>query len=160
MRVALPRRLRTKPILYLKARDGLTWNETVVNEIENHINSRGNYEQIETFVYSRYTRKTFLESMLESPFAIVFSPFDIAPGFMLELLEADVPIFALTKRVIGEMNNFREGISGESRAGSSRHRGRTGPPPRRAGQQHRRRAGQRQQHRRRPGRRLARRRAG
>jgi hypothetical protein len=55
----------------------------------------------------------FFESMLESPFAIVFSPFDIAPGFMLELLEADVPIFALTKRVIGEMNNFREGVSGE-----------------------------------------------
>ena len=98
-------------ILYLKAHGGLTWNETVVLGIKNYIITRGYV--IKTFVYSQYKREVFLESMFNSSFAVVFSPGEIAPGYVLELLEANVPIFALTKKALGLESVLQEGIGGE-----------------------------------------------
>ena len=98
-------------ILYLKAHGGLTWNETIVLGIKNYIITRG--YAIKTFVYSQYKREVFLESMFNSSFAVVFSPGEIAPGYVLELLEANVPIFALTKKALGLESILQEGIGGE-----------------------------------------------
>lgn len=106
-----PRHTRSSVILYLKSRDGLMWNETYINQIEAAVVDEG--FRVQRFVYGKYSRDDFLAATLTSAFAIIYSPWDIAPGFVLELMEANVPIFALTRKSLGVQPIFREGVSGE-----------------------------------------------
>eukprot|EP01033_Poteriospumella_lacustris_P014236 gene14236-10178_t len=107
----LPRQTRKNVILYLKAHSGVTWNETYIDQIEAAVVAKG--FSVQRFVYARYNRADYLAATLNSAFAIIFSPRETAPGYVLELMEANIPIFALTRKSLGAEQIFRDGISGE-----------------------------------------------
>lgn len=83
-----------RPLFYLKARGGVSWNSALIDRLNQTAFARG-YRDVLRFVYGYYDRDAFLSALLCAPWAVGYSPWETYGWWHIEARALGVPLFIL-----------------------------------------------------------------